>query len=66
MSSVVPSMPKADSRASALEDVKRDLELALTKVLGKVTPVTLGGKVQSPRPTCPVPSLLLNTLEIII
>ena len=56
-------MPKEDSRASALEDMKHDLELALTKVVGEVTPVSLGGKVQSPGPTCPVPSFLLNNLE---
>ena len=41
---MVPSMPKEDSRASALEDMKHDLELALTKVVGEVTPATLGGK----------------------
>ena len=60
---MVPSMPKEDSRASALEDMKHDLELALTKVVGEVTPATLGGKVQSPGPTCPIPSFLLNNLE---
>ena len=63
ISNVVPSMLKEDSRASALEDMKHDLELALTKVVGEATPVTLGGKVQSPGPTCPVPSFLLNNLE---